>query len=308
MKFLFVMDRLEKLDREWDTSLTLAAELLRRGHKCWSRDIPDLAASGYGAQGRAVKLSVSSSGRFSAAARAAWQLDRFDLILIRKDPPVDADYLAMTYMLESVAGRVPVVNHPRGIRNTNEKIAFPAFVKWMPPTLVSASPAELAEFLGRHKKIVLKPLYDKGGTDVRRLDGPRKKMEQILARVTRGGRVVVAQKYIPAGPEKRVLILNGKILTAYEKRAKAGDFRANLGLGGTFHATKLTAAEQRLCHSLSVYLRQEGLRFAGLDIRAGKLIDFNVTSAAGLTEAKILYPRLAPQRVWADSLEVLAGR
>ena len=242
MRTLFVMDPVEKLDLTWDTSLFLLAELSRRGHQNWMADLVDLAATEKGifASAFGVRSEAASRKPRRVEPKKRRALTDFDLILIRKDPPFDAPYLALTYLLEPLAKKIPVLNDPAGIRNTNEKCSILKFPKWIPETLVTNSVREIREFQKRLKDdVVVKPLNQKGGEGVflwKRGEDFKSKSAGEANPLP----FVMAQRYLRAGRDKRILLLNGRILAAFERRAPAGDFRTNLSLGGTFHRTEIT--------------------------------------------------------------------
>ena len=316
MRILFVMDPIRKLYKTWDSSLALLQEMAARGHENWTADIPDIWAESRNVFAHATRLEVHPSrskrpARLIESGSVARPLTQFDLLLIRKNPPFDESYLGLTYLLERVADKVPMVNHPRGIRNTSEKVGTLLFPKWIPETIVTSSPEKILAFQHRiNKDLVIKPIGQKGGHGVfllKRSDRNRKgRMEKATQQ---GKKIVLAQRSLlqKSGRrrEKRILILDGKILAAYEKRPREREFRANLGLGGTFHTTQVSPAERKLVKAMAPYLLKEGLRFVGIDTLEDKLIDFNVTSPAGIVESKILYPSLEPAKAWADSLEIL---
>lgn len=304
------MDPLKKLHLKWDNSLALLRELTRRGHECWTADATDLSPAKHSAAGRSRRVTVRSRRHYLLSRPQLFDLKHFDLILIRKEPPIDTRYLHMLRLLERVAGRVPMVNHPRGIRHTNEKLSILKFPKWIPKTFVTTFPKAILEFQKKVKKpVVVKPLDEKGGKGVFLLKQNSPSASWRLKRATRNSRrVVMVQEFIKAKGkgEKRIIILNGKVLAVYKKRARGREFRANLGLGASFHRTQLSATEKKMVSSLKPYLLKQGLYFVGIDVLEEKLIEINVTSPAGVTEAKFLYPRLPLVEAWADFLERFA--
>lgn len=317
MRILFVMDPVEKCHRIWDTSLYLMSELFRRGIECWTADSSDLWLQNQNPFARARKIKVALTGQkigkhfadFIPVQTRSWNINDFDLVLIRKDPPFDTGYFYLTCVLEYA--KIPVQNSPRGIRNTNEKLSVLHFPKWAPETVVSNCPEVLAAYQKRRKKpVVIKPLDNKAGQGVFLLKNTGPKEMARLKRATLNGRkTLMAQEFIPLNrsPEKRIAVLNGNVLGAFEKHAKKGEFRANLSLGASFRKTKLTAREKKMVSDLKPYLLKNGLWFAGLDTRNEKLIELNVTSPAGIPEIKFLNPELDPVKAWADFLVRQAG-
>ncbi len=304
MKTLIIIDPIQKLNQEWDNSLLIGGELLSRGHQVWCADVPDLWAVNKQVFVRAYPLVYrpknSLKKRFSAGPARTWNAEKFDLIMVRKEPPVNESYLYMTYLLELIADKVKITNHPRGIRNANEKLWTLNFPKWLPQTLVTADPKKVSA-MGAP---VVKPLNQKGGKDVFILNSAS---SARMKEMTQHGKdFIMAQKQISQtkGPgEKRIILLNGKFLCAYVKKPKKGEFRGNLDLGAEFLPTALTVREKKLLKELAPALRKEGLDFVGLDVLQEKLLEVNVTCPAGVSEASSLYPRAKLFSAWANFLE-----
>lgn len=303
-RFAFVMDPLEKLDLPWDTSLSLLRELVGRGHLCVLFTIPHLSLESGRITGWGQPLQPLGNHHYRQGAMKRYDFARFDVVLVRKDPPFDDQYLAMTYLLEPLAAHTRVINHPRGIRNANEKISGLRFSRWSPPTLVSACRDEILAFQKKIRvPLVVKPLYEKGGKGVILLKGRGPSTHAFLHKATKEGTVpVVAQEFIPAkGKEdKRILLWKGRILGAFARIPRPGEFRSNLSLGGRFTSVEISSGEKKLVQALRSYLLKEGLLFVGIDTRRGKLIEVNVTSPAGLVELEALYGPQAIRRMAAD--------
>ena len=299
------MDPLEKLDLGWDTSLCLLRELNLRGHETFIF-VPRLLSLEAGrVTGMGRPISPLGGNRYREETFERFDLAGFDAVLVRKDPPFDSNYLALTYLLEPLTRKTLVVNHPRGIRDANEKLFGLSSSHWSPPTLVSSQPEEILAFQRKIKTdLVIKPLYEKGGKGVFKWKCGEN--QRRLAQATRGGKVwVVAQKFIPVAGgsgDKRILLWRGEILGAFERIPRAGEFRSNLSLGGKFRKCGITGTEKRLVKNLRPVLLKEGLLLVGIDVRSERLIEVNVTSPAGLVELDLLYGNRATKRV-ADDLE-----
>jgi glutathione synthase len=306
-RFAFIMDPLEKLDLPWDTSLGLLRELARRGHETVLFTLSSLSLSSGRVQGGGRLIQPLGNHRYRQGPKKEFDLARFKAVFIRKDPPFDSNYLALTYLLEPLAKQTVVINHPRGIRNANEKLFALSFPRWSPPTLVSPNAVEILAFQKKIRSdLVVKPLYEKGGKGISLLKRGARQRENLLRKATRGGgETVLAQKFIPLPKgegDKRILLWKGKILGAFLRIPRPGEFRSNLSLGGRFESCAITLREKRLVSSLRSPLLREGLLFVGIDVRAGKLMEVNVTSPAGLVELEWLYGRGATRKL-ADDLE-----
>lgn len=308
-KFLFILDPLEHLDFHWDTSLRLVRELNHRKHAVWYAQVGDIRFEKNKVYARAHRLLSPGREEYVSQTTDDFQATYFDMILIRKEPPFDMSYVYLTHLLELIADQIPVINHPRGIRNTNEKLSCLNFSQDIPDTLITNELVQVVKFQKKiNSDLVLKPLDQKGGTGVALIKKNGKNNRKILHQAFRKKEFMAAQRFLKANKvpgDKRILILDGKVLSAYEKHPAPGEFRSNLSLDGTFHETTLTPEEKRIAANLKPYLKRHGLFFVGLDIMQDKLLEINVTCPAGIPESEFLYPKLKPLQAWADSLENL---
>ena len=287
MDLLVVMDPLEGCDPGGDTSIGLMAAALERGHRvaCCTAGGLSLVDGAVRARARPV---VASAG--SVVMAGGWRevgLDDMDAVLVRTDPPVDADYLAMTLLLEFARDRTLVVNDPRALREANEKLYACRFPELMPPTVVTADAATLLAFAARHDGAVLKPLDGHGGAGVVRLsvgdpDGPA----LVAASTGDGSRQVMAQQFLPgvADGDRRILLVDGEPLGVLNRRPAPGEFRANIGLGASVDVVELDDRDRRIVDALAPSLRADGLWFVGIDVIDGRLSEVNVTSPTGLRQ------------------------
>ncbi len=283
---LFILDPFEtpsgRYNFEKDTSHLLMLELQRRGHTVCYSDPRDLMATEgcLSVKTRRVEILDKAPYFFFEEGRYL-ELDRFQLIWVRKDPPVDAAYLYMTQLLSLVSARVPVLNAPRALRDWNEKLTSLRFPRWMPPTLVSSDKHEISRFLEERGRAVLKPLSGFAGLGVRLLSLERKDEahEEIDAATRIGTLPVIIQAYLDKVRlgEKRIFLVEGRPLGALLKIPREG-FLANPDQGARVVSTSLTAREKKICADLSPFLRKEGVFFAGIDLIDGALTDINVTS------------------------------
>jgi glutathione synthase len=287
MDLLVVMDRLDDGDQAGDTSVGLMAAALERGHRvlhCTSGDL-SLVAGRVSARAR----TVTAGGRIGLADEVLDPVDlaEIDAVLVRTDPPVGADYLAMTLLLEFARGRTLIVNDPRALRESNEKLYACRFPDLMPETVVTADEATLLGFADEHHGAVLKPLDGHGGHGVCLLrpddpDGPA-----LVADRTGGGlRPVMAQRFLAGvfDGDRRILLLDGRPLGVLRRRPTGGDFRANIGLGGAVDVVALDPSDRRIVDALAPSLRADGLWFVGIDVIDGHLSEVNVTSPTGLRQ------------------------
>lgn len=289
MQLLFIMDPAEGMLPDKDTTFAFIRAAEARGHQCFHCLAEDLSASGKSVWTVARSLSVSDSApHVTLGEPNKFEMFAFDAAFIRKDPPFDTTYLHLTQELDLVKDRVVVINDPVGLRAANEKLFALQFEKWMPRTLVTRDREEILQFTrdvgGR---AVLKPLDGAGGSGVVALRTDDKNARALTDILTHEGKVqAMVQAFQPGITEgdKRVLLLDGKLLGAILRVPRADDIRANIHVGGSVKKTELTAEEQALVDELGPVLSKNGLFFVGLDLIGGKLIEVNVTSPTGIQE------------------------
>ena len=219
-------------------------------------------------------------------------LTSFQLVWMRRDPPVDDAYTFAAGLLAQAERRgVRVVNRPASLLIWNEKLSALQFSQLMAPTIVSADCASLLAFVHQHREVVLKPLEGRGGQGVVRANSTMAGLTALLELVTAQQQLpVLAQAFLPDVVEgdKRILLVNGEPVGAINRRPQQGDFRSNLAMGGTPEACGLSARDHAICHALAEPLRQAGLAFVGIDVIGSWLSEINVTSPTGLREIEWL--------------------
>jgi glutathione synthase len=290
MRILVILDPLERLDLAGDTSYALMLEAARRGHDVWTcqpghigleHDDPVAAA-----QPTEVTLADYPEHAFVVDERAPVPLESFAVVLMRKDPPVDVDYLQTTWLLERARGRTLLVNDPRGLRELNEHLSVLCFPELTPPTIVTRDRKRLRAFLEEQGgAIVVKPVdgFGGGGVFLVRIGDPN--ASAILETATRNGTAwSMAQRYLPearAG-DKRILLLDGEPLGAVLRVPADDEARGNLHVGGRPQRTTLDANDHAIIRAVRPKLAELGLVFVGLDVIGGRLTELNFTSPTGL--------------------------
>ncbi len=320
MKILFIMDPLDRLYPKFDSSLYLLKEFYARGHETYFADLPDLYWENGKVRGRVQVMEplgykrgdshTQKGHRYKIHESGILDLEEFPLVLYRKEPPFNSEYLNTAALLERLRpDRVFVSNNPAAIRKTcGEKIGCLPWSRWMPDTLVASDLDILMQFRKRLKTdLILKPLDQKSGIGVQKISRLLKNPSGIIRRATQNGRhMIMAQECLSTpgkAHDKRITILNGKIFWAFEKHAAPGNFRTNLDQGGKVLPTVITSTDKKLLKELVPYFQREGLHLVGLDIMAGKLIDLNVTCPGGFSYAIPLNPHVSLIGLWADFLE-----
>lgn len=289
MRFLFVMDPAEKMTPDKDTTFAFLRGAGARGHECLHCLTKDISNMGRNVFAMARTIAVSDTPpHVSLGVEAFVELTSLDAVFIRKDPPFDGAYGHLTRQLDLVRQRVLVLNDPTGIRDANEKLYAFHFAELMPKSLVASDPKRLLDFVAEvGGKAVIKPLDGAGGTGVLALTLEDRNTRSIVDLMTREGQdLVLVQEYEPAVRvgDKRVLLLDGRLLGAILRVPRQDDLRANIHAGGRVDATTLTPNEERVVSIVGERLREVGLHFVGLDLIGEKLIEVNVTSPTGIQE------------------------
>lgn len=285
MKLAFIVDPLDEFKLEKDSSYAIMREAAARGHALHVMQQDDLAWHKQAVTGNASRLHLTGEP-------AAWYrldpaeetpLERFDAVLMRKDPPFDMEYVYSTYLLEMAERRgARVFNRPQAIRDHNEKMAIARFAEFTAPTLVTRRTTLLHGFLQEHGDIILKPLDGMGGTSIFRVRLGDPNINVIIETLTgNGARTIMAQRYIPeiSNGDKRVLVIGGEAVPYCLARIpKAGETRGNLAAGGTGVARELTPRDREIAEALGPQLSAAGLLLVGLDVIGDCLTEVNVTS------------------------------
>lgn len=290
MKLLFIVDPLSGLKHYKDSSVAMMRAAARRGHQLYACQAADLALRENRAWAQAVALLVQAGADwYVEGARALHPLREFDAVVMRTDPPVDADYLAATHVLSlAEAEGVRVFNRAASLRDFNEKLAIFRFPQFIAATLVSADAAEIGTFLTAHGDIIVKPLHGMGGQGVFRITPADPNRNAILETLTGHGRhLIMAQRYLPAITEgdKRILLIAGEpVPYALARIPQAGETRGNLAAGGRGEARPLTARDAEIGRAVGQMAQATGLFLVGLDVIGEHLTEVNVTSPTGFQE------------------------
>jgi glutathione synthase len=216
-------------------------------------------------------------------------LEEMNVLLMRKDPPFDSEFIYSTYILEAAEQRGSlVVNKPQSLRDCNEKVFATQFPQCTPPLLVSRDQARLKQFLEEHKDVVYKPLDGMGGTSIFRVSEGDQNLNVILETLTNyGQQTIMAQKYLPQITlgDKRILVVDGEVIPFSLARIPTGsDFRGNLAAGGRGVVQPLSERDQWIAQQVAPTLKERGLIFVGLDVIGDYLTEINVTSPTCIRE------------------------
>lgn len=290
-KFVFVMDPLERVLPDKDTTFVFMLEALHRGHQIYFVALHDLFATGNRAFAKARRCEVMRAVphyRFLDDGHD-YALEEFDAVFMRKDPPADAAYLFAT-MLLSLADirRTFILNRPSGLREANEKLYALNFPGAIPPTLVTQDLVRLKTFMAQQDgQIIVKPLDGHGGESVFLASADDRNLNAILEAVTRfESRPIMAQRYLPEVREgdKRLIVLDGEPLGCTLRVPRDDENRGNIHVGGNCVKAEITARDREICDMMRPRLKRDGLYFVGLDIIGDYLTEVNVTSPTGVQE------------------------
>lgn len=303
------MDPLESVNIDADSTFALAEEAQRRGHALFHYLPRTLRLAGgcVAATGHPVTVQRVAGAPAVFGAAETVDLSRFDIVLLRQDPPFDLTYITTTHILDHIHPKTLVVNDPAGVRNAPEKLLVTHFPDLMPPTLVSADIAAIREFRAEHKDIILKPLFGAGGAGVFHLKPEDENLGALLEMfLGRSAEPLMIQAYIPAvrQGDKRIILIDGEPGGALNRVPKSGDARSNMHVGGAAEASRLTARDREICERLGPELKARGLLFVGLDVIGDYVTEINVTSPTGLQEIR----RFDGTNLAADIWDAIEGK
>ncbi len=286
-----VMDDIAQINIKKDTSFAMLLEAQARHWELHYMQLNDLYLYNGRAYARTRNINVQRNPEnwFEFTTEQDIPLDELDVIIMRKDPPFNQEYIYATYLLERAESLgAYVINKPQSLRDANEKL----FTAWFPQccadTLVAREPKRFREFLHKHGEIILKPLDGMGGSSIFHLRQGDPNLSVILEVMTQyTTRYIMAQKYLPEikDGDKRILIVNGEVVPYALARIPAlGESRGNLAAGGTAEGRELTARDRWIAEQVGPTLREKGLIFVGIDVIGDFLTEINVTSPTCVQE------------------------
>lgn len=295
-KLAVVMDPIAAIHYKKDTTLALLLEAKKRGWQLSYLEQKDLYVKDGIAWGLTRPLSVYEDPNkwYDLGEQQPHPLSTFDVILMRKDPPFDMEYIYTTYILEFAKNQgVRVINDPQSLRDANEKLFAQWFPECMPPTLVSKSHSLLRGFVLEHQDVVLKPLNSMGGGSIFRLTAKDYNINVAIEVLTNNGQChIMAQRFLPeiSQGDKRIFLINGQpIPYALARLPAPGEIRGNLVAGGHAQGVPLNKRDYWLCEQIGETLKQKGLFFVGLDVIGDSITEINVTSPTCVRELQSFY-------------------
>ena len=293
MKVAVQMDHVSKLDIKGDTTLALCLEAQEREFKLYQY-LPDNLTFVDGKLKVLVeelKLFDDNVDFFELGEPFVDDLNSFDTVLMRQEPPFDMHYITYTHLLDHLDKRVRVINNPVSVRNSPEKLLVTHFIDLMPKTIISKNFSEIKEFSNKQSKVVLKPLYGKGGEGIILLEADEqmfdKKLEDFLSNEYEP---IMVQEYLPIVKkgDKRIILINGEPVGCLNRVPAEGEFRSNLGVGGLPELSELSSRDIDICQRIRKTLIDYDLYFVGIDVIGDYLTEINVTCPTGVRQIKEL--------------------
>ena len=309
------MDPLETININGDSSFALMLAAQARGHTLFYYDVKSLAYDCGRLTAWAAPVTVQREEGNHYAADEYRQIDLVkdvDVVLMRQDPPFDLSYITATHLLERLEGQTLVVNDPASVRNAPEKVFVLDFARYMPPTLIARRIEDVRAFHARYPgDLVMKPLHGNGGKAVIRIPADGSNLGALIELFDNAW--VEPHMFQPfleeiSEGDKRIVLVDGEIAGAINRRPGAGEFRSNLAQGGFAEATTLTAREEEICAAMGPELKKRGLVFVGIDVIGGKwLTEINVTSPTGIVAIDKFNGTDTPALIW-EAIEGRVGR
>ena len=301
------MDPIERIRIAGDSTFALLLEAQARGHRLLHYTPDRLRLTGTRVEAMAEPVTVKDvQGDHARLGEARLvDLSTVDVVLLRQDPPFDLAYIATTYMLERVQPKALVVNDPRGVRDSPEKLFVMDFPELMPPTLIARDKRAIEKFRAEHGEVVMKPLYGFGGGSVFKVAVQDPNFGSLFDLFRTSFREPwVIQKFVPAVAkgDKRIILVDGEPKGAVNRVPAADDIRSNMARGGAAKETDLTPREREICAAIGPELRRRGLLFAGIDVIGDYLTEINVTSPTGIRAIKNLGGPDLAVAIW-DAIE-----
>lgn len=291
LKIGIVMDPINSINTKKDSSFAMLLAAQKRGWSLYYMQQPNIYMKGPTAMASAqrIELSDNSENWYKAEPAEDIELASLDVILMRKDPPFDIEYITSTYILEMAEREgTLVVNTPSSLRDANEKMFITHFPQCCTPMMVTSNTSLLRQFIHEQKDVIVKPLDGMGGESIFRLTPGDPNTSVILENITKHGhKTIMAQQFIPeiSDGDKRILLVDGEAIPYALARIPAqGETRGNLAAGGSGIGVELTERDRWICSQVGPELSERGILFAGIDVIGDYLTEINITSPTCIRE------------------------
>ncbi|MDE1466713.1 glutathione synthase [Aurantiacibacter sp. D1-12] len=284
------MDPLESINIAGDSSFALMLAAQERGHELWEYHVKTLSWEGDKVCAwarRVTRVERKQGDHFTAGELRKIDLgEDIDVILMRQDPPFDLGYISAALILDRLKGKTLVSNDPREVINAPEKMYVLDYARFMPPTLITRVLDDVRAFQKEHGAVVVKPLHGNGGKAIFKIDAEGTNISALFEVFNQTWpEPHMVQPFLPSVSEgdKRIVLVDGVVAGAINRKPGEGEFRSNLAQGGSAEATGLTDREQEICDAMGPDLKRRGLTFVGIDVIGGEwLTEINVTSPTGI--------------------------
>jgi glutathione synthase len=275
---------LKKVNIKTDTTLFLALEAQKRNFQVYYYEPKNLSFLNGKVIAKCFQLTFFENAKkfYKINKKLNFDLSRAKVLLIRNEPPFNQQFINTTFILENIARKVKIINHPKSIREVPEKLFSLKLIEYMPSTLISENMDEIKIFFRKHKKVIVKPINSYSGNEVILLKSFSSK---IINKYLKKHNHVIFQKFLPkiSQGDRRVFIINGKIKGSISRIPKKNSILSNMSKGATAKINKLTSKEIKISKEVAILLKKNNIYFAGVDFVQGQLIgDINVTSPTGL--------------------------
>ena len=309
IKVAVQMDKLNNINKDTDSTLALIQEAIKRDFFVFIYNVDNLYLENNELKAIANKvlsINIQKENFLTLDTTHVINLKSFEFVLIRQDPPFNMEYITATYLLERLPKSCLVLNKPNSIRDCPEKLFVMDFFKLMPPTLISKQKTNIIKFVKKFKKVVIKPIYGNGGSNVFYLNEKDPNLNIIIDSLISETEHVIVQKFIKnvKKGDKRILLINGLPVGAVNRVPVNNEIRANLHIGGKAKKTKLTKREKFICNQIKSKLREKGLFFTGIDVIDGYLTEINVTSPTCIREIDTLNKVNISYIYWEEALQL----
>ena len=292
MKFLFQMDDPKKINISEDSTYMIIKESLNRGIKCFYND-PNWVYADINHKNKIkshiFKLFLKDNGTltYDIKNKINVDLENFNAIFIRQDPPYDMKYISNTYLLEKLK-KPMVVNNPSELRNFPEKHIMMNFPDLTPSTIISSDVEVLIKFIEKNNEVILKPAYGNGGLGIVKVDASKRNIKNFLLKYINqfSNNPIIAQRFLKnyVKGDKRVILINGTVKGSVLRVPKKNSIKSNFHAGGSAVKTSLNKKEKLICQKIKNFLINKKLYFVGIDIIDGFLTEINITSPTGIQE------------------------
>jgi glutathione synthase len=307
LKVAIQMDPIELVDIDADSTFRIAEEAQTRGHDLFYYNPSKLILDNgvVNAKGCTLKVMREQGNHCELGRERLVNLNDFDVVWLRQDPPFDMGYITYTHILDRLGPDTLVVNDPFWVRNYPEKLLVLDFPDLTPPTVIARDIEVLKEFKNKHQDIIIKPLYGNGGAGVFRL-GPDDKNISSLHELFSGinNEPLIAQKFLPdvSKGDKRVILVDGTPVGAINRVPAQGETRSNMHVGGRPEKIELSERDLEICAKIGPLLKEKGQIFVGIDVIGHWLTEINVTSPTGIQELERFNNENIAGLIW-DSIE-----